>query len=67
METKRDLLALVHDIADPCEKIREGYRGIADDPETHPEIRQASQDMAEAIERVFQIASYLMAHPNGLR
>ncbi|CUX72353.1 MULTISPECIES: hypothetical protein [Agrobacterium] len=62
MATTQQLLALVREIADPCETLREGFHGIANDPAAKPEIRQASQDITEAIERVFQIAAYIMAN-----
>lgn len=62
MASTQQLLALVRDIADPCEAIRQGFQAIVKDPAAHPELKQASQDMAEAIERVFQIARYIMEH-----
>lgn len=62
MTTTTQLLALVHDIAEPCEAIRERCGVVALDPSVSPEMKQASQDLSEAIERMFQIASYIMAH-----
>lgn len=60
MTTREQLLAKVHDIADPCEELRQGFRALATDPSTPSDVQQASLDLADAIEKVFQIAHYIM-------
>ncbi|WP_430256785.1 hypothetical protein [Neorhizobium sp. DAR64872/K0K18] len=60
MTSRQQLLAKVHDIADPCEELRQGFRALAADPSTPPDVQQASLGLAEAIEKVFQIAHYIM-------
>jgi len=60
MTSRERLLAKVHDIADPCEELRQGFRALAADPSTPADVQQASLDLADAIEKVFQIAHYIM-------
>ena len=60
MTSRQQLLAKVHDIADPCEELRQGFRALAADPSIPSDVQQASLDLAEAIEKVFQIAHYIM-------
>lgn len=60
MTSKEQLLAKVHDISDPCEEVRQGFRALATDPSTPSDVQQASLDLADAIEEVFLIAHYIM-------
>lgn len=60
MTSKEELLAAVHDIADPCEEIRKGFRALAADPATPPDVQQASLDLAQAIDGVFMIAHFIL-------
>ncbi|MBB3948434.1 hypothetical protein GGQ73_004421 [Rhizobium skierniewicense] len=59
MASVPDLLRDVHTIADPCEKLRQGFSEIASDNSTDPELRQAAADLADAIEHVFRVARYI--------
>lgn len=60
MTSIAQLLVKVHDIADPCEELRQGFRALATDPSTPSDVQQASLDLADAIEKVFLIAHYIM-------
>lgn len=60
MTLREQLLSKVYDIADPCEELRRGVRALAADPSTPSDVQQASLDLADAIEKVFQIAHYIM-------
>lgn len=59
MASVGDLLRDVHNIADPCEKLRQGFAEIASDDANDPELRQAAADLADAIEHVFRVARYI--------
>ncbi len=58
MTSIAQLLVKVHDIADPCEELQQGFRALATDPSIPSDVQQASLDLADAIEKVFLIAQH---------
>lgn len=64
MTSREQLLAKVYDIADPCEELWQGFRALVADPSTPSDVQQASLDLADAIEKLFQIAHYIMKRDN---
>lgn len=59
MASVPDLLKDLHNIADPCEQLRQGFTEIASDNANDPELRQAAADLAGAIDHVFRVARYI--------